>query len=145
MWSWWNIRHEFLAGWVSALRLRNGSSTRPISVHFRSILAAACEKKTLLFMDPLTRSIIRSVEHVHSDCVNSVKYVTVGSFSVMILQPNILLSDSWIADSSPRAPTITRLNYGTFDGSKNTNRFEYFAATPTGSRTSNTLLMKASC
>lgn len=43
--------------------------------NFRSLLVAACEKKSVLMFDPLTRNPFKIMENAHSDCVNCVKWV----------------------------------------------------------------------
>ena len=38
-----------------------------------SILAAACEKKSVLLFDPGSRKVVKSLEKAHLDCVNCVR------------------------------------------------------------------------
>lgn len=40
-----------------------------------SILAAVCEKKSILIFDPLSRALIDVKEKAHNDCVNCVRYI----------------------------------------------------------------------
>ena len=40
---------------------------------FSSLLAAACEKKSLLLFDPLNGKLICAKNNAHSDCVNCVR------------------------------------------------------------------------
>ena len=37
------------------------------------ILAAACERKSILIFDPLTRKLVRTIENAHTDCVNCIR------------------------------------------------------------------------
>lgn len=39
----------------------------------RSLLLAACEKKSILMFDPLCRRLICAIDNAHSDCVNCVR------------------------------------------------------------------------
>ena len=39
----------------------------------RDLLAAACEHRNLLLLDPITRKVITSLEKAHDDCVNCVR------------------------------------------------------------------------
>lgn len=41
--------------------------------YFRKILAAACEKKSVLLFDPVTQKYITSIKKAHNDCVNCIK------------------------------------------------------------------------
>lgn len=41
----------------------------------RSLLVAACEKKSILMFDPLCRRLIHAVDNAHRDCVNCVRSV----------------------------------------------------------------------
>lgn len=43
------------------------------SFHFRRILAAACEKKSVMLFDPVTQKYITSIKKAHNDCVNCIK------------------------------------------------------------------------
>ena len=40
---------------------------------YRSLLLAACEKKSILMFDPLCRRLIHSIDNAHNDCVNCVR------------------------------------------------------------------------
>ena len=37
------------------------------------ILAAACERKSILIFDPLSKSLVRTIENAHTDCVNCIR------------------------------------------------------------------------
>lgn len=39
----------------------------------RSLLVAACEKKSVVLFDPITNRKTNSIKNAHSDCVNCVK------------------------------------------------------------------------
>lgn len=39
----------------------------------RRILAAACEKKSVMLFDPVTQKYITSIKKAHNDCVNCIK------------------------------------------------------------------------
>lgn len=39
----------------------------------RSILVAACEQKSFIVLDPISRKDVHSVHNSHSDCVNCVR------------------------------------------------------------------------
>lgn len=41
----------------------------------RSLLLAACEKKSILMFDPLCRKLIHAIDNAHNDCVNCVRFV----------------------------------------------------------------------
>lgn len=40
---------------------------------FRKLLAAACEKKSVMLFDPVTQKYITSIKKAHNDCVNCIK------------------------------------------------------------------------
>lgn len=40
---------------------------------FRSILIAACEQRSFIVLDPITRRDVHSVHNSHADCVNCVR------------------------------------------------------------------------
>jgi len=42
-------------------------------VYSRKMLAAACEKKSVLLFDPITQKYITSIKKAHNDCVNCIK------------------------------------------------------------------------
>lgn len=42
---------------------------------YRSLLLAACEKKSILMFDPLCRKLIHAIDNAHNDCVNCVRFV----------------------------------------------------------------------
>lgn len=42
---------------------------------YRSLLLAACEKKSILMFDPLCRKLVRAIDNAHNDCVNCVRLV----------------------------------------------------------------------
>lgn len=43
--------------------------------YYRSLLLAACEKKSILMFDPLCRKLIHAIDNAHNDCVNCVRFV----------------------------------------------------------------------
>lgn len=44
-----------------------------VSFYVRSLLVAACEKKSIIMFDPLNRKVVKSVDYAHGDCVNCVR------------------------------------------------------------------------
>lgn len=44
-----------------------------IQLFSRKILAAACEKKSIMLFDPVTQRYITSIKKAHNDCVNCIK------------------------------------------------------------------------
>ena len=65
-----------------------------ISIIFRSILAAACEHKSVLLFDPLTRRLVSSIERAHDDCVNCVRFFDSRTFATCSDDCTVALWDS---------------------------------------------------
>lgn len=40
---------------------------------YRKLLAAACEKKSVMLFDPVTQKYAMSIKKAHNDCVNCIK------------------------------------------------------------------------
>lgn len=47
---------------------------RATVTRFRSLLLAACEKRSILMFDPLCRRLIHAIDNAHNDCVNCVRW-----------------------------------------------------------------------
>jgi WD repeat-containing protein 32 len=58
-----------------------------------NILAAACERKSILVFDPLTRKIIRTIENAHSDCVNCIRFLDSRTFATCSDDTTVCLWD----------------------------------------------------
>ena len=54
---------------------------RSFYFHCRSLLLAACEKKSVLMFDPLCRRLIHAIDNAHGDCVNCVRLVEYNHYS----------------------------------------------------------------
>ena len=57
----------------SYLSSKSESSGLTFDQYCRSLLLAACEKKSILMFDPLCRKLIHAIDNAHSDCVNCVR------------------------------------------------------------------------
>jgi len=58
------------------------------------ILAAACERKSILIFDPLTRKITRTIENAHSDCVNCIRFLDSRTFATCSDDTTVALWDA---------------------------------------------------
>uniref|UniRef100_A0A182N8M0 Uncharacterized protein n=1 Tax=Anopheles dirus TaxID=7168 RepID=A0A182N8M0_9DIPT len=58
-----------------------------------SLLAAACEKKSIVLFDPLTEIQICAVKNAHSDCVNSIKFINERIFATCSDDTTVALWD----------------------------------------------------
>jgi len=58
------------------------------------ILAAACERKSILIFDPLTRKIARTIENAHSDCVNCIRFLDSRTFATCSDDTTVALWDA---------------------------------------------------
>ena len=65
-----------------------------IPSHSSSILAAACEHKSVLLFDPLTRRRVSSIERAHEDCVNCVRFFDSRTFATCSDDCTVALWDS---------------------------------------------------
>ena len=61
---------------------------------FSSILAAACEHKSVMLFDPLTRRLVSSIERAHEDCVNCVRFFDSRTFATCSDDCTVALWDS---------------------------------------------------
>ncbi|XP_033209855.1 DDB1- and CUL4-associated factor 10 isoform X2 [Belonocnema kinseyi] len=59
-----------------------------------SLLLAACEKKSVLMFDPLTRRLIRAIDNAHGDCVNCVRFLDQRIFATCSDDSTVALWDS---------------------------------------------------
>jgi len=59
-----------------------------------TILAAACERKSILIFDPLTRKISRTIENAHSDCVNCIRFLDSRTFATCSDDTTVALWDA---------------------------------------------------
>uniref|UniRef100_A0A182Q2Q1 Uncharacterized protein n=1 Tax=Anopheles farauti TaxID=69004 RepID=A0A182Q2Q1_9DIPT len=58
-----------------------------------SLLAAACEKKSIVLFDPLTEIQICAVKNAHADCVNSIKFINERIFATCSDDTTVALWD----------------------------------------------------
>ncbi|XP_076630424.1 DDB1- and CUL4-associated factor 10 homolog [Colletes latitarsis] len=59
-----------------------------------SLLLAACERKTILMFDPLTRRLIQAIENAHNDCVNCVRFLDQSIFATCSDDSTVALWDA---------------------------------------------------
>ncbi|KAL4149567.1 hypothetical protein QTP88_003494 [Uroleucon formosanum] len=57
------------------------------------ILAAACEKKSIMLFDPVTQKYITSIKKAHNDCVNCIKFLDSRMFATCSDDTTIALWD----------------------------------------------------
>ncbi len=60
----------------------------------RSILAAACEQKSVLLFDPGSRRLVKAVEKAHQDCVNCVRFLDSRTFATCSDDTTVALWDA---------------------------------------------------
>jgi len=58
------------------------------------ILAAACERKSILIFDPLTRKLVRTIENAHTDCVNCIRFLDSRTFATCSDDTTVALWDA---------------------------------------------------
>jgi len=58
------------------------------------ILAAACERKSILIFDPLTRKLVRTIDNAHSDCVNCIRFLDSRTFATCSDDTTVALWDA---------------------------------------------------
>jgi len=58
------------------------------------ILAAACERKSILIFDPLARKLVRTIENAHSDCVNCIRFLDSRTFATCSDDTTVALWDA---------------------------------------------------
>ncbi len=59
-----------------------------------SLLAAACEKRSVVLLDPLTQRLTASVENAHTDCVNCVRFLDTRTFATCSDDATVALWDA---------------------------------------------------
>lgn len=59
-----------------------------------NILAAACERKSILIFDPLCRKVVRTIENAHSDCVNCIRFLDSRTFATCSDDTTVALWDA---------------------------------------------------
>ncbi|XP_039275524.1 DDB1- and CUL4-associated factor 10 homolog [Nilaparvata lugens] len=59
-----------------------------------SMLVAACEKKSILMFDPLSRNLIRAIDNAHNDCVNCVRFLDSRVFATCSDDNTVALWDA---------------------------------------------------
>ncbi|XP_001606470.2 DDB1- and CUL4-associated factor 10 [Nasonia vitripennis] len=59
-----------------------------------SLLLAACEKRTVLIFDPLSRELIHSIDKAHNDCVNGVRFLDQRMFATCSDDKTVALWDA---------------------------------------------------
>ena len=64
------------------------------NVRFRTLLGAACERKSVLLFDPTTRSLISHVSNAHDDSVNCIRFLDNRLFSTCSDDTTVALWDA---------------------------------------------------
>ncbi|XP_043479548.1 DDB1- and CUL4-associated factor 10 [Leptopilina heterotoma] len=59
-----------------------------------SLLLAACEKKSVLMFDPLSRRLIHAIDNAHTDCVNCVRFLDQRIFATCSDDSTVALWDA---------------------------------------------------
>uniref|UniRef100_A0A0K8TEF6 Uncharacterized protein n=1 Tax=Lygus hesperus TaxID=30085 RepID=A0A0K8TEF6_LYGHE len=59
-----------------------------------SLLVAACEKRSILMFDPLSRQLLHSVDNAHYDCVNCVRFLDSRVFATCSDDSTVALWDA---------------------------------------------------
>nr|XP_012143917.1 PREDICTED: DDB1- and CUL4-associated factor 10 isoform X2 [Megachile rotundata] len=59
-----------------------------------SLLLAACEKKSILMFDPLSRRLIHAIDNAHDDCVNCVRFLDQRMFATCSDDSTVALWDA---------------------------------------------------
>jgi len=59
-----------------------------------NILAAACERKSILIFDPLCRKVVRTIENAHNDCVNCIRFLDSRTFATCSDDTTVALWDA---------------------------------------------------
>merc|ERR1719234_590981 len=60
--------------------------------HYK-VLAAACERKSILLFDPLTRKLTQTIEGAHTDCVNCIRFLDCRTFATCSDDTTVALWD----------------------------------------------------
>jgi len=92
----YDIQHYMGDGKFSREQVRVGSPGGIFNIEFSAdgkVLAAACERKSILLFDPLTRKLTQTIEGAHTDCVNCVRFLDCRTFATCSDDTTVALWD----------------------------------------------------
>ncbi|CAB0012685.1 unnamed protein product [Nesidiocoris tenuis] len=83
--------------WDHFASLKNAAPGGIFNLEFSpdgSLLVAACEKRSILMFDPLSRKLLHSVDNAHYDCVNCVRFLDSRVFATCSDDSTVALWDA---------------------------------------------------
>ncbi|XP_075223965.1 DDB1- and CUL4-associated factor 10 homolog isoform X2 [Lycorma delicatula] len=83
--------------WDHSESIRSGVPGGIFNLEFSpdgSLLVAACEKKSILMFDPLSRQLVHAVDNAHEDCVNCVRFLDSRVFATCSDDSTVALWDA---------------------------------------------------
>jgi len=94
-----------------------------------NILAAACEKKSILIFDPLRRNLVHSLNNAHTDCVNCIRFLDSRTFASCSDDTSVVLWDvrnlkSRVRTLRGHSNWVKNIEYNTREGLLVTSGFD---------------------
>lgn len=118
--------------WDHNESLQNASPGGIFNLEFSpdgSLLVAACEKRSLMIFDPLSRQLLKTVDNAHYDCVNCVRFLDSRVFATCSDDTTVALWDARNLKSRIRTLTghsnwVKNIEFSQSDGLLVTSGFD---------------------